>query len=87
MHKRKKEAVYNNTSELYNKYLEIYFNQYDALSDAKKRNLVYKYDRFLLMDKIMITSLKMKNQLNDKKNEESDMPPLKGDDEEIKEEK
>ena len=55
--------MYNNTSELYNKYLEIYFNQYDALSDAKKRNLVYKYDRFLLMDKIMITSLKMKNQL------------------------
>ena len=55
--------MYNNTSELYNKYLEIYFNQYVALSDAKKRNFVYKYERFLLMDKIMITGLKMKNQL------------------------
>ena len=63
MHKRRKETVYNNTSELYNKYLEIYFNQYVALSDAKKRNFVSKYERFLLMDKIMITGLKMKNQL------------------------
>ena len=38
-------SVPDNASELYNEYLEIYFDQYMGLSDAKKkRNLVSKYD-------------------------------------------
>ena len=35
--KQKKKTVYNNASELYNEYLEIYFHQYMALPDAKKK--------------------------------------------------
>ena len=31
-------------SELYSEYLEIYFNEYKALSSAKKRKLGNKYD-------------------------------------------
>ena len=62
MHKRKKDTVYNNASELNNDYLEIYFNQYVACSDAEKESWVIKiivlFD-FLLMH--MITALKMKN--------------------------
>ena len=42
--KRKKTTVYDNASELYNEYLEIYFDEYKALSDVKKRNLGNKYD-------------------------------------------
>ena len=34
-----KATVYDNTSELYNVYLEIYFDQYMSLSDAKERKL------------------------------------------------
>ena len=36
--------MYDNASELYNEYLEIYYDQYMALSDAKKKNLGNKYD-------------------------------------------
>ena len=36
--------MYINALELYNEYLEIYFNQYMTLSDAEKRKLGYKYD-------------------------------------------
>ena len=36
--------MYNNALELYNVYLEIYVNQYMALSDAEKRKLGDKYD-------------------------------------------
>lgn len=36
--------MYDNTLELYNEYLEIYFNAYKALSDAQERKLVSKYD-------------------------------------------
>ena len=36
--------MYDNTLELCNEYLEIYFNAYKALSDAQKRKLVSKYD-------------------------------------------
>ena len=35
--KEKKVTVYGNTSELYNECLEIYFDGYKTLSDAKKR--------------------------------------------------
>ena len=42
-HKREKITVYD-ASELYNEYLEIYFDEYKALSSAKKRKLGNKYD-------------------------------------------
>ena len=37
--KRKKMTVYNNASWIYNKYLEVCFNQYMTISYAKKRKL------------------------------------------------
>ena len=37
-------TVYDNASELYNEYLEIYCDEYKALSDAHKRKLDNKYD-------------------------------------------
>ena len=59
--------MYDNVSELYNEYLETYFDQYMSVSDNKKSNwviinmilLIY----FLLIRVIMITGLKMKNRL------------------------
>ena len=42
--KEKKETVYDNASELYSVYLEVYFDEYKALSDAQKRNLGNKYN-------------------------------------------
>ena len=36
--------MYDNASKLYNEYLEIYFDEYKALSDAQKRKLGNKYD-------------------------------------------
>ena len=36
--------MYDNASELYNEYLEIYFEENKALSDAKKRESGNKYD-------------------------------------------
>ena len=41
---KKNETVYDNASELYNEYLEIYFDQYIPLSDAEKRKLGNKHD-------------------------------------------
>ena len=35
--------AYDNASELYSEYLGVYYHQYMALSDAKKRNLDNKY--------------------------------------------
>ena len=42
--KERKVSVYDNTPELYNEYLEIYFGQYMALLDARKRKLENKYN-------------------------------------------
>ena len=36
--------MYDNTSELYNEYLSIYFDQYTALSNAAKGKLGNNYD-------------------------------------------
>ena len=41
--KEKKATVYDNTSELDNLYLEIYFDEYKALSGAKNRKLGNRY--------------------------------------------
>ena len=40
--------VYDNDSEMYNEYLETYFQQYMDLSDNKKGKLGNKYDPFNL---------------------------------------
>ena len=37
---KEKKTVYKNASELYNEYVEIYFNQYKTLSVPKKESLV-----------------------------------------------
>ena len=42
--KERKVSVYDNTPELYSEYLEIYFGQYMALLDARKRKLENKYN-------------------------------------------
>ena len=42
--KEKKATVCDNASELQNEYLEIYFDEYKAFSDAKKRKVGNKYD-------------------------------------------
>ena len=42
--KDKKAIVYNNASEIYNDYLEIYFNQYMTRLDAKRRKLSDNYN-------------------------------------------
>ena len=34
----------DNASDLHNEYLEIYFDEYKAFSDVKKRNVGNKYD-------------------------------------------
>ena len=36
--------MYDNVSERYNEYLEIYFNEHKAFPNDKKRELVNKYD-------------------------------------------
>ena len=36
---RKKATVYNNASEMYNVYLETYFDQYMALPNDKKKKV------------------------------------------------
>ena len=41
--KKKKINVYDPISELYNESIEIYFDEYNELSDAKK-NIELKYD-------------------------------------------
>ena len=59
-------SVPDNASELYNEYLEIYFDQYMGLSDAKKKeiwlvNMILQI--YFLKLIIMISGLKMKIQL------------------------
>ena len=58
--------MYNNASEQCNEYLQIYFNQYTTLSDAKKGNLVDKYDpEYLFFEDMtkMCSQKTKKNQL------------------------
>ena len=42
--KEKTVSVYDSVSELYNKYLGIYFDQYMTLSDAREKNLGNKHN-------------------------------------------
>ena len=63
--KRRKGTLYDNASEIYNEYLEIYFDEYKVLSDAKKESWVINMVLLIYFLKhiIMIPSLKMKNWL------------------------
>ena len=42
--KEKKTTVHDNALELYNDYLEIYFDEYKTPSDARKKELGNKYN-------------------------------------------
>ena len=86
-------TAYDNTLELYNDYLEIYFNEYKTLSDAQKRKLGNKYDPINLFFETHNYDVWFENEesvdtprKSDKKESAdlSDMPPLEGD-EEVKE--
>ena len=64
--KTKKINVYDVASELYNEMLETCFDEYNELSDAKRKNIKLNYDPvnyFLLIHIITITGLKMNNGL------------------------
>ena len=63
--KKKKTYGYDTVSELYNDFLETYFDEYYDLSDAERKNIEHKHKpkSYFLKDIIMMTGLKMKNQL------------------------
>ena len=98
--KEKKLTVYDSNSELYNEYLEIYYDQYVGISDVKKRKFGHKYDpKELFLDEydysVRTEKSSDEEESTDKKEstdkEEyvdlSDMPPLEVDEEEVKKEK
>ena len=92
--------MYGNASELYNEYLEIYLDEYKALSDAQKRKLDDKYDPINLFLETYNYNIWFENEKEsidkeewiDKeesidKAESTDvppMPPLEGDEEEVR---
>ena len=60
--KEEKRSVYNNASELYRDYLEIYFDEYKVFSNGKKSrviNIILLI--YLLKHVIMISGFKVKN--------------------------
>ena len=81
--------MHENASGIYNEYLEIYFNEYKALSDAQTKKLGENMILLIYFSKhiFMISDLKMKSQLiqlQEKSDKEesidlSDIPPLEGD--------
>ena len=83
--------MYNNASELYNNYLEIYFDECKVLSNAKKEELgnkcdsanlflaTYNYDLWNKNGELTDTTIK-----SDKEESAEDVPALEGD-EEVKE--
>ena len=86
--KDKKAAVYNNASELYNEYL-IFVNEYTTLSDAKKRRLGDKYNSEKLFlegyDYIIWSENKKESTDKEEPIDVPPMPPLEGDEEDVKE--
>ena len=60
---KKKKSLYDNALGLYNDFLEIYFDQYMALSDAKRKS--WEINMILLIYFLkhiaMITGLKVTN--------------------------
>ena len=85
--------MYNNASELYNEYLETYFDEYNTLSDAQERELHDKYDPINLFLETYNYNIWFENEeeLIDKKmidrEELTDvppMPPLEGDEDKVR---
>ena len=80
--------MYKNASKLYNEYLEICFNQYITLSDAKKK-LSDKYDPEMLFLEGYDYNVWSENKEESTDKEESvdlsDILPLEGDEEEVRE--
>ena len=84
--------MFDNASEPYNQYLEIYFDEYKALSDIKKRKLSNKYDPINLFLETYNYYVWFENEESADTQEEikkslylPDMAPV--DDEEVKKEK
>ena len=90
----KKATVNDNALELYNEYLEIYFDEYKAFSNAKKGKSGNKYDPIILFLKTYNYNIWFENQKStdttsrksnkDESVDLSDMSPLEGDEEQIK---
>ena len=81
--KRKKEA-----SELYSELLRTYFDEYSELSDAKSKNIEFKYIPNTLFFKAYNYDRWFENEELTDKDESVDlshMLPLEGDEEEVKE--
>ena len=76
--KEKKVTTYENASETYNEFLEIYFDEYKSLPNAEKRELGNKYDstNFFLEHITMISKRICWFII---------VPPLEGDEKEVKE--
>ena len=71
--------MYDHISELYNEYLEIYFDQCMTLPDAEKRKFDNKYNlKNLFLGEYHSSGHKIKKELTDM----PPMPPLEGDEEE-----
>ena len=93
--KKKNVTVYDNASELHNEYLEIYFYQYKALSYDRKRKLGNKYGPINLFLETYNYNNWFKNEERpdttsrksdkEKSLDLSDMLPLEGDEEKVKE--
>ena len=84
----KERNVYDAASKLDNEVLETYFDKYNELSDAKERNIEVKYDPNNLFLKSYNYSLWFENEESTDREgcaDLSDMPPVEGDEEEVKE--
>ena len=98
MKKKKKKKVYNTALRLYNECLRIYFDEYNSITDAEKKEIDKKYDSTNLFLKEYDYD-KWYEDLNYKKEESDnstlkdkekidDIPPMPpGDEEEVKERK
>ena len=67
--------------------LEIYFDEYNELSDAKRKDIELKYDPTNLFLKTYNYELWFENEESTDREESldlSDMPPLEGNEEEVK---
>ena len=80
--KEKKVIVHGNASEIYNEYLEIYFNQYMTLSDAKRESWVINILKKLFLEAYGYSMWSKKKEESTDKEESidlSDLPPVEGD--------
>ena len=80
--------MYNNASELYSDCLEIYFDEYKFLSNAKKEEVGNKYDSVNLFLETCNYDPWFENEeptdttiKSDKEESAEDMPALEGDEE------